>query len=99
MEILQILREYWGTILLGIVAFVGLILILKNLEAIRGFIREVTVELRKASWPWEPKEKGFKKYKELVDSTMIVVIAMLLMAGYVAFWDFMMVNLVSFLTQ
>ena len=46
------------------------------------------VELQKASWPWEPKEKGMKKYKELVDSTLIVVIAMLLLSGYVACWDF-----------
>jgi preprotein translocase subunit SecE len=60
-----------------------------------NFIREVKVELQKASWPWESKEKGMKKYKELIDSTLIVVIAMLLMSGYVAFWDFVMVNIVG----
>jgi preprotein translocase subunit SecE len=65
----------------------------------RNFISEVKVELQKASWPWEPKEKGMKKYKELVDSTLIVVIAMLLMSGYVAFWDFVMVNIVGALTR
>jgi preprotein translocase subunit SecE len=59
------------------------------------FFDEVRVELAKASWPWEPKEKGFKKYKELVDSTMIVVIAMLLLSGYVAFWDFFLNLLVG----
>ena len=59
------------------------------------FFGEVRVELAKASWPWEPKEKGFKKYKELVDSTMIVVIAMLLLSGYVAFWDFFLNLLVG----
>ncbi len=64
----------------------------------RNFIREVKVELYKASWPWDPKEKGFKKYKELVDSTMIVVIAMLLLAGYVALWDFLLVNIVGWTT-
>ena len=63
-----------------------------------NFIREVRVELAKASWPWDPKEKGFKRYKELWDSTLVVVIAMLLMAGYVAFWDFMLVNIVGALT-
>ena len=31
----------------------------------RNFVSEVKVELQKASWPWEPKEKGMKKYKEL----------------------------------
>jgi preprotein translocase subunit SecE len=66
---------------------------------IQNFSREVRVELQKATWPWEPKEKGMKKYKELVDSTLIVLIAMLLLSGYVSFWDFVMVNIVGKLTQ
>jgi preprotein translocase subunit SecE len=65
----------------------------------RSFFQEIKVELMKASWPWEPKEKGVKKYKELIDSTTIVVIAMLLLSGYVAFWDFVMVNIVGALTK
>jgi len=64
----------------------------------KTFIGEVRGELYKASWPWDPKEKGFKKYKELVDSTLVVVIAMLLLSGYVALWDFILVNVVGFLT-
>jgi preprotein translocase subunit SecE len=40
-----------------------------------------------------------KKYKELTDSTLIVVIAMLLLSGYVAFWDFLMVNIVTGITR
>jgi len=65
----------------------------------RSFFQEIKVELMKASWPWEPKEKGVKKYKELIDSTTIVVIAMLLLSGYVALWDFVMVNIVGALTK
>ena len=42
----------------------------------KDFVTEVKVELAKASWPWDPKEKGMKKYKELIDSTLIVIIAM-----------------------
>ena len=64
----------------------------------KSFFAEVMVELQKASWPWDPKEKGMKKYRELVDSTLIVVIAMLLMSGYVALWDLVMVNIVGALT-
>ena len=64
----------------------------------KTFIDEVWVELQKASWPWDPKEKGFKKYKELVDSTVIVVIAMLLLSGYIAFWDFILLNVITGLT-
>jgi preprotein translocase subunit SecE len=61
------------------------------------FFSEVKVELAKASWPWEPKEKGAKKYKELIDSTLIVLIAMVLLSGYVAGWDFLMNIIIAFL--
>ena len=63
----------------------------------RNFISDVKVELQKASWPWDPKERGMKKYKELVDSTLIVVIAMLLLSGYIAGWDFLLNLVVGFL--
>ena len=63
----------------------------------KSFFSEVRVELMKASWPWDPKEKGMKKYKELTDSTMIVVIAMLLLSGYVAGWDFIFNMLMGYL--
>ena len=65
----------------------------------KSFFREVKVELAKASWPWDPKEKGFKKYKELNDSTLIVVIAMLLLSGYVSFLDFWLNMIVTALTK
>ena len=64
----------------------------------RTFISEVRGELAKASWPWDPKEKGFKRYKELIDSTLVVIIAMLLLSGYVAFLDFVLLNVVGALT-
>ena len=32
---------------------------------IKNFFGEVKIELQKASWPWDPKEKGFRRYKEL----------------------------------
>lgn len=51
----------------------------------------------KASWPWDPKEKGMKRYKELVDSTLIVLIATLLMGGYVAGWDFLLNIVLGFI--
>ncbi len=65
----------------------------------KNFVGEVKVELAKASWPWEPKERGFKKYKELTDSTLVVLVAMLLMSGYIAFWDFILLNVFGYLTQ
>jgi preprotein translocase subunit SecE len=48
---------------------------------------EMVLELRKATWPWDAKLKGFAKYKELIDSTILVFIAMILLGGFVAFFD------------
>ncbi|HST29963.1 MAG TPA: preprotein translocase subunit SecE [Chthoniobacterales bacterium] len=69
------------------------------IEKTRNFFSEVKVELQKASWPWDPKERGFRKYKELVDSTLVVIIAMLLLGGYVALFDFILVNVVHYFTK
>jgi preprotein translocase subunit SecE len=66
---------------------------------VKNFFNEVKVELQKASWPWDSKEKGFRRYKELTDSTLVVVIAMLLLGGYVALFDFVLVNFVHFFTR
>jgi preprotein translocase subunit SecE len=65
----------------------------------KTFLSEVRLELQKASWPWDPKEKGMKRYKELTDSTLVVIIAMLLLGGYVALFDFILVNVIHFLTR
>ena len=65
----------------------------------KNFVNEVKVELQKASWPWDPKEKGFKRYKELTDSTIVVIIAMLLLGAYVALFDFVIVNFIQFFTR
>ena len=66
---------------------------------IRKFFGEVRSELAKAQWPWDPNEKGFKRYKELSDSTMVVLIAMLILGGYIALCDFILVHFVNALTS
>jgi preprotein translocase subunit SecE len=65
----------------------------------KNFFNEVKVELQKVSWPWESKEKGIRRYKELTDSTIVVLVAMLLLGGYVAFFDFVLVNFIHFFTR
>ena len=92
-------QAHWVAIVLAAIGFAVLALLFRKRVQIRNFTSEVKVELQKASWPWEPKERGMKKYKELVDSKLIVLIAMLLLSGYVAFWDFLMVNIVGALTR
>ncbi len=77
------------------------VLAARNFARISTFVGEVKGELRKANWPWEsdPKIKGFRKYKELIDSTIVVLIAVILLAGYVQFWDFLHVLIVGFFTS
>jgi len=59
-----------------------------------NFIREVKVELLKATWPWDPKEKAFgAKYKVLIDSTIVVIIAMILLAAFVTIFDFALMQI------
>lgn len=63
------------------------------------FTSEVSGELAKASWPWDPNEKGFKRYKELWDSTVVVLIAMVLVGGYIALFDVFLIAIVNWLTK
>ena len=65
----------------------------------RTFFSEVKSELQKATWPWDPKERGMKKYRELIDSTSIVIVAMLLLSGFVSLWDLVMMNIVGLFTK
>ena len=65
----------------------------------KNFLSEVRAELGKASWPWEAKDKGIRRYKELTDSTIVVIIAMLLLGGYVALFDFVIINFIQFFTR
>ncbi len=65
------------------------------------FISAIKSELKKCSWPWEsdPKVKGFKKYRELWSSTLVVLIAMVLLGAYVAFFDFVMARVVTWAVE
>jgi preprotein translocase subunit SecE len=68
-------------------------------KKIATYFREVRTELTKVQWPWDDSERGFKKYKELWDSTLVVIIAMLLVGGYISFFDFITINVVGYLTK
>lgn len=68
------------------------------LSRFRKFFSEVNIELHKTTWPWDPKESGFKKFRELTDSTIVVFVAMLLLGAFVNFWDLVMVGVMRLLT-
>ena len=66
------------------------------------YLPEVKTELQKASWPWVPKdkgEKGFKRFKELTDSTVVVFIAMILLGAFVSLWDLILFNIIELFTK
>ena len=66
---------------------------------IRKFFSDVGLELKKTSWPWDSKERGFKKFKELSDSTVVVIVAVVLLGAWVAFWDFIMAYVMGVFTK
>ena len=82
-------------------AIIGLLaaaLLLFYRVAIFKFVGEVKVELDKCSWPWDPNQTGFKKYKELRDSTVVVILSVILLAGFVTSSDWILTHLVGALT-
>jgi len=56
---------------------------------IRDFLTEVVTELKRSSWPTR---------KELIDSTVIVLVTMLLFGIFVSSADFLFVKIVELLT-
>ena len=82
----------------GILALAGIILFFYFRVTIFKFVGEVKVELDKCAWPWDPNQTGFKKFRELRDSTVVVILSVILLAGFVTSSDWLLTHLVSFLT-
>ena len=57
---------------------------------IRQFYQETMVELKKASWPTRP---------ELINSVIVVFVALALLGAYVSLADFAIYNVVDLLTD
>jgi preprotein translocase subunit SecE len=89
--------NFWY-IIYAITAVLCLYYFLRFRANIFKFVGEVRVELDKCSWPWDPNQTGFKKYKELRDSTVVVILSVILLAGFVTSSDFLLTHLVGFLT-
>lgn len=56
-----------------------------SIGGIRGFFGEVSAELKKCAWPTRP---------ELFDSTVVVIISVALLGGFVALCDVVLRELV-----
>jgi preprotein translocase subunit SecE len=57
---------------------------------VRDFLTEVTAELKKSSWPTR---------KELIDSTLVVIITVLILGIFVALADLVFLRIIAFLTK
>jgi preprotein translocase subunit SecE len=89
--------NFW-TILDVIVGVLFVYFLLRYRRNVLKFVGEVKVELDKCSWPWDPNMTGFKKFKELRDSTVVVILSVILLAGFVTTCDFFLTHLVGYLT-
>jgi len=57
---------------------------------IREFLNEVIAELKKSAWPTR---------KELMDSTFVVIVTVLVLGIFVALADVIFLRVIAFLTQ
>lgn len=72
-----------------------LVVVIRHRVKILSFIREVIVELKKCTWPWDPMQTGLRRYKELIDSTVVVIVSMVLLGAYTSFFDFILMKVVG----
>ncbi|MEM6886214.1 MAG: preprotein translocase subunit SecE [Verrucomicrobiota bacterium] len=95
-----LINESWW--ISGIVYGLGLlvvILLVAYRQAWTKFLHEVRTELGKCSWPWDPEQTGLRKYKQLIDSTVVVIVSTILLAGYITGFDYLISNLVGLLVN
>ncbi len=68
-------------------------------KKVRTFISEVTVEMKKVSWPIKRGKniKPAERYRELRDSTLMVIVSTLLLAAYIGLVDVVLSRLMGLL--
>jgi len=57
---------------------------------VQEFLREVVVELKKSAWPTR---------QELIDSTLVVIITVIVLGLFVSFADVVFLRFISMLTR
>ncbi len=60
------------------------------LHKIKDFLADVSAELKKSSWPTR---------KELTDSTLVVIITIVVLGMFVALADVVFLRIINFLTR
>lgn len=72
----------WGVVII----FVAWLLV-KRGASIKSFLLETKVELAKCIWPIDPQEKGYARYQGLIQSTLVVIVASVLLSFYIVAAD------------
>ncbi len=99
MEFFKIANSWPITLLVYGLAAGALFVVLIKRAQISKFLNEVKIELSKCTWPWNPELTGLRKYKELVDSTVVVAVSTLLLGAYVSMFDFLLSRFVGLLVR
>ncbi len=87
------------TIILLVVAFVLYLIWRKVGIGVKAFLEQTRAELQKCTWPWDPSQTGFKKYKELIDSSVIVIVASIFLGAFVMSADFILVKVIGYIIR
>lgn len=68
-------------------------------KRIKVFLSEVVVELNKVSWPIKRGKniKPSERYRELTDSTLMVIVSSVALAVYIGLMDAILSNVISLL--
>lgn len=66
---------------------------------VKTFITEVITEMNKVSWPIKRGKdiKPAERYRELTDSTVMVIVSMLILAAYIGLVDIMLSSIMKLL--
>jgi preprotein translocase subunit SecE len=75
-------------VVVGLTLYFGV----RHRERIVRFVRETRAELAKCNWPWDSAQKGTARYRELIDSTIIVIVAMVLLGAYTSAFDLILMR-------
>lgn len=99
MDFLKIGESWWLTAAVYVPIIAVAAVVLYQRQPILKFVGEVKVELAKCTWPWNPEQTGLRRYKELIDATVVVAVTTLLLAAYVAIFDFLLGHLAAWLVK
>jgi len=83
-------QQNWGSLVLwGVILAIALVLVITKWGPLAKFIRETRTELGKCSWPWDMSQPPSRRYQELITSTCIVIVGMIILGAYTSLFDYL----------